>query len=112
MHGELMEFNAHLQKCLQKREGIIRRLREELVDLRGPLAAAPFVRGEDNEADAEFDSWDIVDSMSSADSQNRASAARRITSGFGNERILINIWIPSAFLTGSANDLHHVYQVI
>jgi sorting nexin-29 len=111
MHGELMEFNAHLQKCLRKRDMLIRRLREELVDLRGPLAAAPIVRGDEDEQDQEYESWDIVDSMSSADSQSRSTTARRIASGFGNERILINIWIPSAFLTGSANDLHHVYQV-
>jgi len=106
MHGELMEFNAHLQKSLRKRDTLIRRLREELIDLRGPLAA-PLITG-DEEGDDE--SWDIVDS-SSTDSRSRNNTVRRIAAGLGNERVLINIWIPSAFLTGAANDLHHVYQV-
>ena len=37
MHGELLEFNEHLQKTLQAKDAIIRRLREELIDVRGPL---------------------------------------------------------------------------
>ena len=37
MHGELLEFNEHLQKTLQAKDAIIRRLRDELVDVRGPL---------------------------------------------------------------------------
>ena len=38
MHGELMEFNEHLQKQLLNREHNIRRLRHELVSLRGPVS--------------------------------------------------------------------------
>ncbi|KAH7943869.1 hypothetical protein HPB52_012027 [Rhipicephalus sanguineus] len=37
MHGELMEFNERLHRMLLFRECTIRRLREELTDLRGPL---------------------------------------------------------------------------
>ena len=37
MHGELLEFNEHLQKVLQAKDAVIRRLREELIDVRGPL---------------------------------------------------------------------------
>lgn len=110
MHGELMEFNAHLQKTILKKDAAIRRLKEELVDLRGPLATPTLGGGED---DDDEDSWDIVDSFSSAENSRSRSAAatvRRLASG-SNERILINIWIPSAFLTGATNDLHHVYQV-
>ena len=31
MHGELLEFNEHLQKTIQSKDGFIRRLRDELV---------------------------------------------------------------------------------
>ncbi|XP_075220784.1 sorting nexin-29 isoform X2 [Lycorma delicatula] len=37
MHGELMELNDRLQRSLFNKEGMIRRLREELEALRGPL---------------------------------------------------------------------------
>ena len=31
MHGELLEFNEHLQKTIQAKDGYIKRLRDELV---------------------------------------------------------------------------------
>ena len=31
MHGELLEFNEHLQKTIQAKDSYIRRLRDELV---------------------------------------------------------------------------------
>ena len=37
MHGELIELNERLQKMLSMREHQLRRLREELVNLRGPV---------------------------------------------------------------------------
>lgn len=37
MHGELMEFNERLHRLLSQKEQTVRRLREELVDLRGPV---------------------------------------------------------------------------
>lgn len=37
MHGELMEFNEMLHRQLNSKEGLIRRLQGELVDLRGPV---------------------------------------------------------------------------
>lgn len=38
MHGELIELNERLQKMLNIREHQLRRLREELVNLRGPVS--------------------------------------------------------------------------
>uniref|UniRef100_A0A1B6EX13 Sorting nexin-29 n=1 Tax=Cuerna arida TaxID=1464854 RepID=A0A1B6EX13_9HEMI len=37
MHGELMELNDRLQRCLQNKDATIKRLRAELESLRGPL---------------------------------------------------------------------------
>ena len=37
MHGEIIELNERLQKMLNIREHQLRRLREELVNLRGPV---------------------------------------------------------------------------
>lgn len=109
MHGELMEFNSHLQRSIQRKDAAIKRLKEELVDLRGPLAT-PLVPG--GEEDDDDDSWDIVESFSSDHhGAGRSASGRRVASTHSNERVLINIWIPSAFLTGATNDLHHVYQV-
>ena len=36
MHGELLEFNTHLQLMLKAKDLEIQRLREELEELRGP----------------------------------------------------------------------------
>ena len=35
MHGELLEFNENLQKTVQTKDGIIARLKEDLISLRG-----------------------------------------------------------------------------
>ncbi|CAH1273223.1 PLEKHM1 [Branchiostoma lanceolatum] len=37
MHGELMQFNEHLHMDLLSKDNLIQRLKEELVELRGPL---------------------------------------------------------------------------
>lgn len=42
MHGELMEFNERLHRLLLQRETAIRRLKEELIDLRGPVSQVNF----------------------------------------------------------------------
>ena len=34
MHGELLEFNEHLQKTIQSKDVYIKRLRDELVNLK------------------------------------------------------------------------------
>lgn len=85
MHGELMEFNDLLRRQLNIRESMLRRLQNELVDLRGPLPH-----------DITFtDDLLMMGAESLTIQQTR----------------LINVWIPSAFLRGSASDSHHVYQV-
>lgn len=38
MHGELVEFNEHLYRVIQQKDSIIGRLRDELVELRGPVS--------------------------------------------------------------------------
>jgi len=44
MHGELVEFNDHLHRVIQQKEALIKRLKEELVDLRGPVCVIkPFL---------------------------------------------------------------------
>ncbi|XP_049941422.1 sorting nexin-29 isoform X2 [Schistocerca serialis cubense] len=90
MHGELMEFNDRLHRQLQSKEAALRRLREELVDLRGPLPD-----------DAHTSDEDAASITSDYDVSSLGAAARA----------LVNIWIPSAFLTGGSSDVHHVYQV-
>lgn len=37
MHGELVEFNDRLHRVISQKESVIKRLREELVELRGPV---------------------------------------------------------------------------
>ena len=39
MHGELIELNERLQKMLNAREYQLRILKEELVNLRGPVCS-------------------------------------------------------------------------
>uniref|UniRef100_T1J6X9 Large ribosomal subunit protein uL13 n=1 Tax=Strigamia maritima TaxID=126957 RepID=T1J6X9_STRMM len=89
MHGELMEFNERLHRLLSQKEAVVRRLREELIDLRGPLP-------DDNQT-----SDDDLSVTSDYDTSSMTAASRS----------LINIWIPSAFLAGKSSDNHHVYQV-
>lgn len=37
MHAELVEFNAHLHRVIRQKDALIGRLKEELIDLRGPV---------------------------------------------------------------------------
>ncbi|CAL1542831.1 unnamed protein product [Lymnaea stagnalis] len=83
MHGELMEFNEMIHRQLSAKDALLRQLREELILLRGPL---PYDRQVSHESGQEIESLNL-------------------------QRTLINIWIPSAFLRGTSNNTHHVYQV-
>lgn len=38
MHGELVEFNDRLHRVILQKDSVIKRLREELVELRGPVS--------------------------------------------------------------------------
>jgi len=90
MHGELLEFNENLQRTVQTKDSQISRLKEELVSLRGPFP--------DEDDRGLSDSASICSSF--ADSAS-----------IGSARVLVNIWIPSVFLTGTGSSRHHVYQV-
>ena len=91
MHGELLEFSENLQRSLQTKDVTISRLRAELILLRGPLP--------EDEDRATEDSASLCSSFTESGSLS------------GSARVLVNIWIPSVFLTGTGSSRHHVYQV-
>uniref|UniRef100_A0A3P9H9X4 Sorting nexin 29 n=1 Tax=Oryzias latipes TaxID=8090 RepID=A0A3P9H9X4_ORYLA len=82
MHGELIEFNERLYRSLMAKDHLIVQMRQELIDLRGPLPG---------------DLSQTSDDPSLSD--------------FEAHRALINVWIPSVFLQGRAANAYHVYQV-
>ncbi|XP_075420389.1 sorting nexin-29 [Tenrec ecaudatus] len=83
MHGELIEFNERLHRALVAKETLVSQMRQELIDLRGPVPGDLSQTSEDQ-------------SLSDFEISNRA---------------LINVWIPSVFLRGKAANAFHVYQV-
>ncbi|XP_007534686.2 sorting nexin-29 isoform X1 [Erinaceus europaeus] len=83
MHGELIEFNERLHRALLAKEALVSQMRQELIDLRGPVPGDLSQTSEDQ-------------SLSDFEISNRA---------------LINVWIPSVFLRGKAANAFHVYQV-
>ncbi|XP_067562717.1 sorting nexin-29 isoform X3 [Pseudorca crassidens] len=82
MHGELIEFNERLHRALVAKEALVSQMRQELIDLRGPVPGDLSQTSEDQ-------------SLSDFETSNRA---------------LINVWIPSVFLRGKAANAFHVYQ--
>lgn len=93
MHGELVEFNERLQKVILQKDAMIRRLREELIEVRGPLPNAVEV--------GELDEISFVSDVSSV---------QTIPSSL--TRPLVNIYIPTAFLSGQPKTAsHHLYQI-
>nr|XP_051703780.1 sorting nexin-29 isoform X3 [Oryctolagus cuniculus] len=82
MHGELIEFNERLHRALVAKEALVSQMRQELIDLRGPVPGDLSQTSEDQ-------------SLSDFEISNRA---------------LINVWIPSVFLRGKAANAFHVYQ--
>ncbi|KAM9305547.1 sorting nexin-29 [Gastrophryne carolinensis] len=83
MHGELMEFNERLHRALIAKETLVSQMRQELIDLRGPVPGDLSQTSEDQ-------------SLSDFEISHRA---------------LINVWIPSVFLRGKSTHAFHVYQV-
>ncbi|KAM4632571.1 sorting nexin-29-like [Discoglossus pictus] len=83
MHGELMEFNERLHRTLISKEVLVAQMRQELIDLRGPVPGDLSQTSEDP-------------SLSDFEISHRA---------------LINVWIPSVFLRGKSANAFHVYQV-
>jgi sorting nexin-29 len=96
MHGELIEFNEYLQKQVQLKDLCIQRMREELIDLRGPLPA---------------DDLEEVDAVSMAASGESVFGDSSSVASGPSSRALLHIWIPSVFLSGTGSRTHHVYQV-
>ncbi|KAK4813411.1 hypothetical protein QYF61_004748, partial [Mycteria americana] len=84
MHGELIEFNERLHRALMAKEALVSQMRQELIDLRGPVPGDLSQTSEDQ-------------SLSDFEISNRA---------------LINVWIPSVFLRGKAANAFHVYQPV
>ncbi|XP_072124945.1 sorting nexin-29 isoform X2 [Mobula birostris] len=83
MHGELIEFNERLHRSLMAKEALISQMRQELIDLRGPVPGDLSQTSEDQ-------------SLSDFETVHCA---------------LINVWIPTVFLRGRAANAFHVYQV-
>ncbi|KAJ7984729.1 hypothetical protein DPEC_G00357780 [Dallia pectoralis] len=83
MHGELIEFNERLYRSLMAKDHLIGQMRQELIDLRGPVPGDLSQTSDDP-------------SLSDFETAHRA---------------LINVWIPSVFLQGRAANAYHVYQV-
>uniref|UniRef100_A0A3P8Q886 RUN domain-containing protein n=1 Tax=Astatotilapia calliptera TaxID=8154 RepID=A0A3P8Q886_ASTCA len=82
MHGELIEFNERLYRLLMAKDHLIIQMRQELIDLRGPVPGDLSQTSDDP-------------SLSDFETAHRA---------------LINVWIPSVFLQGRAANAYHVYQ--
>ncbi|XP_056627137.1 sorting nexin-29 [Triplophysa dalaica] len=83
MHGELIEFNERLYRSLMAKDNLIGQMRQELIDLRGPVPG---------------DLSQTSDDPSLSDFET-------------TQRALVNVWIPSVFLQGRAANTYHVYQV-
>ncbi|UXI15827.1 embryonic development factor [Sarcoptes scabiei] len=88
MHGEIVEFNEHLFRIIHIKNSIINRLRDELIDLRGPLP--------------DKEEISLVNTNTNDTSHSLQSLPQP----------LIHVWIPTAFLSGGfKGKSHHIYQI-
>jgi len=88
MHAELMEFNERMTKKFKLSMNLMRSMKAELVDLRGPMP-----------------SDDVMLRLENDELSDQSASSKQVS------RALINIWMPSMYLIGKGPDAHHVYQV-
>uniref|UniRef100_F7B7M7 PX domain-containing protein n=1 Tax=Ciona intestinalis TaxID=7719 RepID=F7B7M7_CIOIN len=86
MHAELVEFNEHIHTRLKSAINLLRYMRSELVDLRGPMPTDDLV--------GRIEADDIIGILESSSSPAR-----------------ISVWMPSVLLKGRGPDASHFYQV-
>lgn len=63
MHGELIEFNERLYRSLMAKDNLIGQMRQELIDLRGPVSTCKHTQAHTH-THASLWVWETVPSLS------------------------------------------------